>query len=159
MGPVRLVVQQMSVCAPTQLVYQMLTDPTLFVQWMAIDATLDPRPGGIVRWTHANGDTCAGRYVELVPGRRVVFTYGWERADVEIPPGSTTVEIELTPTSDGTTTLQLVHSGLDDPAADAHATGWAHYLGRLRSIVHGTPPGPDPMSTQRVPTPAELGRR
>lgn len=92
----KLVVQEMSVRAPAHLVYAMLTEPTLFVQWMAVDATLDPRPGGIVRWTHANGDTCAGRYVELVPGRRVVFTYGWERADVEIPPGSTTVEIEIT---------------------------------------------------------------
>ena len=54
-----------------------------FVQWMADDATLDPRPGGVVRWTHASGDTCAGEYVELVPARRVVFTYGWERGGVE----------------------------------------------------------------------------
>jgi len=30
--------------------------------------------------------------VGLVPARRVVFTYGWERAEVAIPPGSTTVE-------------------------------------------------------------------
>lgn len=155
----KLVVQEMSVRAPAHLVYAMLTDPTLFVQWMAVDATLDPRPGGIVRWTHANGDTCAGRYVELVPGRRVVLTYGWERADVEIPPRSTTVEIELTPTANGVTTLRLVHSGFDDPAADAHLIGWAHYLGRLQSLVHGTPPGGDRMSTERVPTPAELGRR
>ena len=154
----KLVVQEMSIRAPAQLVYEMLTDPGLFVQWMAVDATLDPREGGIVCWTHANGDTVTGSYVELIPGRRVVFTYGWERADVEIPPGSTTVEIELTPTSNGGTTLRLVHGGLDDPAADAHDTGWTHYLGRLRSLIHGTPPGADPMSTQRVPTPAELGR-
>ena len=46
----KLVVQEMSVRAPAHLVYQMLTDPTLFVQWMAVDATLDPRAGGIVRW-------------------------------------------------------------------------------------------------------------
>ena len=31
-------------------------------------------PGGTIRWTHANGDTCSGTYVELVPARRVVFT-------------------------------------------------------------------------------------
>ena len=44
---------------------------------MAEEATLDPRPGGVVRWAHANGDTCRGEFVELVPDRRVVFSYGW----------------------------------------------------------------------------------
>ena len=155
----KLVVQELTVRAPAHVVYAMLTDPALFVQWMAVDAVLDPRPGGVVRWTHANGDSCAGRYVELVPGRRVVFTYGWERAEVEIPPGSTTVTVDLTPTPDGATTLRLVHSGLDDLAADAHHGGWRHYLGRLRSLAHGTPPGADPLRTERVPTPAERAGR
>ena len=33
---------------------------------MADDATLDPVPDGAIRWTHANGDTCSGTYVQLV---------------------------------------------------------------------------------------------
>jgi uncharacterized protein YndB with AHSA1/START domain len=47
---------------------------------MADEAVRDPRPGGVVRWTHANGDTCSGTFVELVPDRRVVFSAhdgGW----------------------------------------------------------------------------------
>jgi uncharacterized protein YndB with AHSA1/START domain len=67
---VKLVVQELTIGAPPHVVYGMVTDPEQFVRWMAEDAELDPRPGGIVRWTHANGDTVAGEYVELVPGRR-----------------------------------------------------------------------------------------
>jgi hypothetical protein len=78
--------------------------------------------------------------------------------DVEIPPGSTTVEIDLVPRPDGATLLKLVHPGLDDLAADAHAGGWAHYLDRLRSTAEGEPPGPDPFADRRVPTHEELAR-
>jgi uncharacterized protein YndB with AHSA1/START domain len=152
----KLVAQELVVNAPAAQLYELLVDPELFVQWMADDATLDPVPGGRIRWTHANGDTCSGTYVELVPGRRVVFTYGWERADVEIPPGSTTVEIDLHPRDDGTTLLKLVHRGLDDLAADAHDGGWRHYLDRLRAAAEGHPPGPDPFADRRVPTAQEL---
>jgi uncharacterized protein YndB with AHSA1/START domain len=155
---VKLVVQELTIAAPPHVVYALLTDPAQFVRWMAEDAELDPRPGGTVRWTHANGDTVAGEYVELVPGQRVVFRYGWERAEVDIPPGSTTVEIDLTPTAEGTV-LRLVHRGLGDRAADAHRGGWQHYLDRLRRLAAGEPPGPDPFAEIRVPTPAEMGAR
>jgi uncharacterized protein YndB with AHSA1/START domain len=154
----KLVTQQLVIEAPASTIYEMLVEPQLFVQWMAVDATLDPNPGGRIRWTHANGDTCSGTYVELVPHRRVVFTYGWERPEVRIPPGSTTVHIELEPLADGTTQLTLVHSGLEGPAADAHAGGWTHYLGRLRTAAEGGTPGPDPFADRRVPTPEELAR-
>jgi uncharacterized protein YndB with AHSA1/START domain len=153
---VKLVAQELVIRAPAEELYGLLVDPELFVQWMADDATLDPVPGGTIRWTHANGDTCSGTYVELVPGRRVVFTYGWERSEVQIPPGSTTVEIDLLPQPDGATVLRLVHRGLDELAAEAHAGGWTHYLARLRSAAEGHAPGPDPFADRRVPTPEEL---
>ena len=155
----KLVTQQLAIDAPPDVVYRMLVDAELFVEWMADAATLDPTPGGRVRWTHANGDTCSGRYVELVPHRRVVFTYGWERPEVQIPPGSTTVEIDLVPQADGRTLLTLVHRGLDGAAAEAHADGWAHYLSRLGEAAAGRPPGPDPFADRRVPTPEEMARR
>ena len=152
----KLVVQELTIAAPAAAVYRLLTDPAEFVRWMAEEATLDPRPGGVVRWTHANGDTCSGTYVQLIPGRRVVFTYGWERTEVQIPPGSTTVEIDLLAQPDGSTLLKLTHRGLDDLAADAHHGGWTHYLDRLRTAAEGTPPGPDPFADRRVPTPEQL---
>jgi uncharacterized protein YndB with AHSA1/START domain len=32
------------------------------------------RPGGTLRWTHPNGAAMVGRFVEVVPYRRLVFT-------------------------------------------------------------------------------------
>lgn len=152
----KLVAQELAIHASAQVVFEFLTDPELFVQWMADTAILDPVPDGVIRWTHPNGDIVSGRYVEIVPDRRVVFTYGWERAEVEIAPGSTTVEIDLYPITEESTMLKLVHRGLDDLAADAHHGGWAHYLDRLRQASEGNPPGPDPWADLRVPTPQEL---
>lgn len=153
----RLAVQEVVVDAPMDEVFALLVDPELFVLWMADDATLDPVPGGTVRWTHPNGDAVSGRYVEIDPPHRLVFTYGWERPEVEIPPGSTTVEISLTSRPDGATVVRLVHSGLRD-AADAHQGGWRHYLDRLRRTAQGEHVGPDPWADRRVPTPHERER-
>jgi uncharacterized protein YndB with AHSA1/START domain len=98
-----------------------------------------------------------GRFVELVPARRVVFTFGWDREDVGIEPGSTTVEIDLRPL-DGGTDVHLVHRGLAGPMADAHAGGWTNYLARLQSVGAGREPGPDPLARERVPRAADLRR-
>lgn len=153
----KLVEQVIDIEADPAEVYEHFVDPHLFVRWMAPTAQIDPRPGGTIRWTHANGDSCEGEFVELVPARRIVFTYGWDRPEVEVPPGSTTVEITLEPLAGGTR-LHLVHSGLAGPMADAHAGGWANYLGRLTSAAEGRDPGPDPLAHERVPTPTELWR-
>jgi hypothetical protein len=50
------------------------------------------------------------------------------------PPGSTTVEIELTE-KDGATTLRLVHHDLPPDAVDGHERGWAYLLGVLRDTL------------------------
>lgn len=151
----KLVDQTIDIDAEPIDVYEHFVDPARFTAWMAPHAELDPRPGGTIRWTHHNGDSCEGHYVELVPARRIVFTYGWDRPDVEIPPGSTTVEITLAPTSTGTR-LRLVHRGLSDPMADAHHGGWSNYLARLATVAAGRDPGPDPLAGQRVPSAASL---
>ena len=145
-----LVRQELTIQAPARIIYELLTDARRFVEWMAVEAELEPRPGGRVWWRHANGDVCLGRYVELVPHRRIVFTYGWERAEIGIPPGSTTVEIELAE-SDGATSLRLTHHALSAPAAEAHAVGWRHYLARLAAAAEGGQLGPDPWADRRVP--------
>jgi hypothetical protein len=64
--------------------------------------------------------------------------------------------ITLQPRGDGTE-LRLVHRGLAGPMADAHAGGWANYLGRLAAVAEGRDLGPDALAGQRVPTVAELG--
>lgn len=153
----KLVEQRIEIHATPADVYAHFVDPARFVAWMAPHAVLDPRPGGAIRWTHVNGDSCQGQFLELVPARRIVFTYGWDRPDVEIPPGSTTVEITLEPHGTGTR-LRLVHRGLSEPMADAHAGGWTNYLARLATVAAGHDPGPDPLAAQRVPSAASLDR-
>lgn len=152
----KLVDITIQVDAPADLLYELLTDADHLVRWMAATAEVDAQVGGTIHWTHANGDACSGRFVELVPARRIVFTYGWARADVGVPPGSTTVEISLEPRGDGSV-LRLVHRGLAGPMADAHAGGWANYLGRLVAVAEGRGPGIDALTGERVPTAQELG--
>ena len=154
----KLVDKTIEVNAPAELLYELLTDAEHFLRWMAATAEIEARVGGSIRWTHANGDSCSGHFVELVPARRIVFTYGWERADVQVPPGSTTVEITLEPQGDRTR-LRLVHRGLAGPMAEAHAGGWDNYLGRLAGVAEGRDPGTDALAGERVPTAAELGLR
>jgi uncharacterized protein YndB with AHSA1/START domain len=148
---VRLVIKELFIDAAPERVYELLTDSGLLAEWMAPEAAVDARVGGQIRWTHLNGDSVEGHFVQLVPARRVVFTYGWDREDVEIPPGSTTVEIDLRPSGSGTE-LRLVHRGLSAPMADAHAGGWANYLGRLAAVAAGRDPGRDPLAAERVPS-------
>jgi uncharacterized protein YndB with AHSA1/START domain len=153
----KLVERTIDIDADPATVYEHFVDADRFVQWMAPLAQIEPHPGGLIRWTHHNGDSCEGRFVELVPGRRIVFTYGWDRPDVEVPPGSTRVEITLAPIASGTR-LRLVHTGLAGPMADAHDGGWVNYLGRLACTAAGRDPGPDRLAGERVPRAADLDR-
>lgn len=147
----KLVERSLFIDASPGRVYELLTDPELLAEWIAPVVSADPRPGGELIWTHENGETMVGAYVELVPDRRVVFTFGWEREDIGVPEGSTVVEIDLRPERDGTD-LRLVQRGLAGPMADAHAGGWVNYLGRLGAVAEGRDPGRDALAGGRVPS-------
>ena len=51
-----------------------------------------------------------------------------------VPPGSTTVEIDLVE-RDSATTLRLVHHGLPPEVVPDHEHGWAYFLGELRATL------------------------
>ena len=96
------------------------------------------------------GHTASGEFVEVDPPRRLVYTWGWEPgADGPnpVPPGSSTVEIELVPEGDGTL-LRFTHRDLpSDEAAKSHGHGWDHYLARLQIAAAGGDAGEDPWLT------------
>ena len=74
-----------------------------------------------------------GEFVEVLPYRRVVFTMGWE-GSTALPPGSSTVEFNLSPDGSGTI-LDLKHHGLPVLERRAHSEGWDQHLARLALIA------------------------
>jgi uncharacterized protein YndB with AHSA1/START domain len=131
------VVSEITVRASADAVYAMFTDPAQLVRWIGIRAMLEPRPGGQFRFELMDGEFCSGRYLELVPGRRVVFTWGWESGALPVAPGSSTVEVDLDE-RDGVTHVRLTHRGLDPAMRRMHAEGWSRYLPVLAALLEGS---------------------
>jgi uncharacterized protein YndB with AHSA1/START domain len=131
---VRFASHELTIAAPAAVVWEHLTTAEGLVRWVGPDAVADPVPDGSLRWTHPDGSTVVGRFLELVPHRRVVFSYGWEDGRMGVPPESTTVEIDLVE-EDGSTTVRLVHHGLPPEAVADHERGWAHFLGVLAASL------------------------
>lgn len=125
-----VLVHSVRIAAVPETVFPFFTDPERLVRWMGKTATLDPRPGGAFRVDYGKGDVAAGTYREVDPPRRLVLTWGWEAAGDPVPPGASTVEIDLAPDGDGTL-LTLRHSGLPVESRAGHAEGWDHFLERL----------------------------
>jgi uncharacterized protein YndB with AHSA1/START domain len=128
-----------------------LTESDRLIQWKGVSAQLDPRPGGLSRFdpTGSGRDVVSGRYLEVDPPHRVVFTWGFEREGHPVPAGSTTVEIELIPHQAGTL-LRLTHRGLSADQRTNHLDGWAHYLPRLKARAAGADPGHDAFADVRL---------
>jgi uncharacterized protein YndB with AHSA1/START domain len=120
-------------------VYRHLTTVDGPKRWIAADAEVEPAPGGVLRWTHENGATMIGRFVELDPPRRLVFSYGWEGGLMGLPPESSTVVIELEE-REGITTLRLSHRGIPPESVEDHRRGWVFFRGRLRDVGAASEP-------------------
>jgi uncharacterized protein YndB with AHSA1/START domain len=131
-----------TIAARPETVFRLLTDPKEYVRWKGKLAQLEPRADGRFHVDFMNDkDVVDGRFVEVIPSRRVVFTWGWEGNPV-VPPGSSTVEIDLEPDGQGTR-LRLVHRGLPQEAVPTHAEGWDFFLPRLTNVAEGRDAGSD----------------
>ena len=147
------------VAAPPTEVFRWFVDPDRLAGWIGIRATLEPRPGGSFRFEIVDGEWCSGRYLEVVPGRRVVFTWGWDSGAIPVPPGSSTVEVDLDPHPDGTL-VRLVHRDLAPEVRRLHADGWSRFLPRLAAVVTGQEPIPYPTAPpdpEEAPWPSTPG--
>jgi uncharacterized protein YndB with AHSA1/START domain len=142
-----VVERELMIEARPETVWEFLVDPDRATAWMGQKAAFEPHPGGLYRVEVIPGHTARGEFVELDPPRRLVHSWGWEESEGEpnpVPPGSSTIEIELIPDGEGTR-LRFVHRDLPSAeAAESHRHGWDYYLERLTIAAAGDNPGADP---------------
>ena len=126
-----------TIAAPVDVVWSLLSTEAGLNEWMSVAAEVDLRPGGTIRWTHDNGWVVAGKFREIVPHRRLEFTYGWEEGGFPVSPGSSVVTIELEARG-GATELRVRHTGLTPEMAEQHTEGWAMFVGGLALVAEGS---------------------
>ena len=124
--------------APANKIYQAWTRPEHMIQWWGISddvasrvAEVDVRVGGRFRveFEIGNGkhDNVSGVYREVVPDRRLVFSWTWGAT----PERESQVTIDLKPDGDSTI-LTLTHEQLfDQKSCDDHVIGWNIILDNL----------------------------
>jgi uncharacterized protein YndB with AHSA1/START domain len=120
--------------APIEEVFRWWTDPDRLSAWMSpvgrAEAEVDLRVGGELRIVMRAGDTVIehrGRYIEVVPPTRLVFTWASPFTGTE----PSLVTVELKPASAGETVLRLLHTALPEAIAESHRGGWSSMLERL----------------------------
>ena len=138
---IRLEVRR-TLAAPVATVYAAWTDPGQVSQWMApsddfgpTEASMDVRVGGryriVMRGPDGELHRVGGLYQEVVPQRRLVYTWAWEST----PERESRVTVEFRPTGSGTE-LVLTHDRFfDAEARDKHAHGWQGCLGRFERYL------------------------
>ncbi len=140
--------REVRVAARPETVFPYFTDPAKMVQWKGIEADARPAAGRhLPRQRHRpRRSRAASTSRSRRTAHRLHLGLGGRRA---IPPGSTTVEVELIPDGDDTI-VRLTHADLSGEALDTHVEGWEHFLPRLAAAASGADPGPDPWATQHA---------
>lgn len=126
---------------PPDKVFTYFTEPDKWLAWQGTEAEIELVPGGVWRVNVTGEGFASGRVIEVVENVRVVFTWGWEQGP-PVPPGSTTVTIDLMPDGNGTL-IRLTHSDLPPDEVEIHRVGWEHYMRRLAAVSEGRAPGPN----------------
>jgi uncharacterized protein YndB with AHSA1/START domain len=139
--------------APRELVFKAFTDPAMVVEWMgprgfqAMDVAYDVRPGGTWRnRLHRVDDETAcdsqgaldlwmhGRYIEVAPPERLVYTFSWEgRVDMQCYETTITATFrEL----EGKTVLDFKQGPFATVAdRDGHNVGWSSAFDRFAEFL------------------------
>jgi uncharacterized protein YndB with AHSA1/START domain len=120
--------------ARRQTVFRFFTDSGRFASWWGAGSSIDARPGGRVVIRYPGGAVASGEVVEIDPGRRIVFTYGYEDPSKPIPPGGSRVTVTLVDRPAGTE-VRLRHDVSDAAVRDDHAPGWRFQLSLFANVA------------------------
>jgi uncharacterized protein YndB with AHSA1/START domain len=124
-------------------VWRAWTDPQALKRWFGpganepvSEAHLDVRVGGRFRIVFGGPDgrmhECAGVYREVVPNRKLVFTWGWPRTT---PERESLVTIVFKADGKGTE-LDFRHEQFfDEQARDGHRQGWSASFEKLERFL------------------------
>jgi uncharacterized protein YndB with AHSA1/START domain len=124
-------------------VYRAWTDPKAVSQWWGPGpgepvslAELDVRVGGRFRIVFGGPDgrmhECAGTYKEVVPNRKLVFTWSWPNTT---PERISVVTIEFRAAGKGTDLVFKHEQLFDEKVRDDHQRGWTGLLENLRAYL------------------------
>lgn len=116
--------------APPERVFRAWLEPTVAARWLfatasepMTDVAIDPRVGGAFRLAARGNGTHAGRYVEIVPHRRLVFTL----AEAGRRGAVTRVTAEINPLKSGCE-LALTHEDVPPDRAGETEARWTGIL-------------------------------
>jgi uncharacterized protein YndB with AHSA1/START domain len=105
--------------------------------WHPMEIEVDLRPGGryrlsMNRVSGAQAVTVLGRFLEIEPARKLVYTWLWNGAFSDMP--ETTVTVDFRAVAGGTELL-LRQEALAMPFCVQHLSGWTAALDRITSVV------------------------
>jgi uncharacterized protein YndB with AHSA1/START domain len=128
--------------------FDCFTDPALVMRWWGPEGASCPNPvndlvvGGEFRFDIVWDDSgrvnaLHGKYLEIDPPRRLVFTWTWDDTPEEV----TRVEVTLRAINEQETELTLVHDRFPNAErAEEHREGWTSSLDCLQTAVNHKPP-------------------
>jgi uncharacterized protein YndB with AHSA1/START domain len=105
--------------------------------WDTTVADVDVRVGGLMRLVMRSPDGAEfggeGRYVEITPPTRLVFTWQWDSLDLGT--AAQLVEVTFTENPDLTTTVVLINRGLTESEQQSHLEGWHASFDNLDRVL------------------------
>jgi uncharacterized protein YndB with AHSA1/START domain len=127
--------RDVTIAASRATVFRYFTDSQRWAAWWGPGSHIDPRPGGALRICYPGGTaTASGEVVAIIPGERVVFTFGFDHPGAPIAPGASRVTITLTEVRGGIR-VQLRHDVTDEGTRDGSLAGWRYHMAVFAHVV------------------------